>query len=160
MNAGKKTDSAKREEERQMSEETGPKQLVERHMAAFNAHDPDGFPWIADIEWEAPGAQLRGREQALGFIGAFWEAFPDARIHVVRLIGEGSLLAGEGRFTGTHDGTMRTPEGEIPPTGRQVEFRWMSMYEVRGDEVAAEHLYFDQAELMAQLGVAPATAPS
>jgi hypothetical protein len=30
----------------------------------------------------------------------------------------------------------------------------LEMYEVRGDELAAEHLYFDQAELMEQLGAA------
>jgi hypothetical protein len=35
----------------------------------------------------------------------------------------------------------------------------MAMYEVRGDQFASEHLYFDQAELMAQLGVTPAAAP-
>ena len=29
----------------------------------------------------------------------------------------------------------------------------MSMYEVRGDEIAFEHLYFDQVKLMTQLGV-------
>jgi predicted ester cyclase len=138
-----------------VSEEPGPRQVVEHHVAAFNAHDPEAFPWTEDVEWEAPGAQLQGREQALGFIGAFWEAFPDAQVQVTRLIGEGSLLAGEGKFTGTHDGIMRTPDGEIPPTGRRVEFRWMAMYEVRGDQFAAEHLYFDQAELMAQLGVTP-----
>lgn len=143
-----------------MSEETGGKQVVEHHMAAFNAHDADAFPWIEDIEWQAPGAQLRGREQALGFVRGFWEAFPDARVQLTRLIGEGSVLAGEGRFTGTHDGTMRTPDVELPPTGRPIEFRWMAMYEVRGDEVVAEHLYFDQAELMAQLGATPTASTS
>jgi hypothetical protein len=66
------------------------KQVVERHVAAFNARDPDAFPWADDIEWEAPGAQLSGREQALGFIRVFWDAFPDVRNHVERLLGEGA----------------------------------------------------------------------
>ena len=134
-----------------------PKRLVERHVAAFNARDEDAFPWAADLEFVAPGgAQLRGRDEVLGFFHGFWEAFPDARNEVVRLIGEGSTCAGEGTFTGTHTGTMRTPTGELPPTGRRVQFGWMAMYEFRGDALASEHLYFDQAELLGQLGLMPA----
>jgi predicted ester cyclase len=143
-----------------MSEEAAAKQAVERHVAAFNAHDPDADVLAADIEWLSPGTQFRGREQAVEFLRGFWDAFPDARVHPARLIAEGSVVAGEGTFTGTHTGTMRTPDGELPPTGRQVEFRWMTTYEVRGDEIVAEHLIFDQAELMAQLGVTPAAASS
>jgi hypothetical protein len=52
---------------------------------------------------------------------------------------------------------MRTPAGDVPATGRSVDLRWMSSYEVRGDELASEHLYFDQAALLDQLGLRPAT---
>jgi hypothetical protein len=38
-------------------------------------------------------------------------------------------------------------------TGRLVDFRWMSAYEARGDELASEHLYFDQMELLTELGL-------
>jgi hypothetical protein len=31
------------------------------------------------------------------------------------------LAVGEGTFTGTHDGTLYAPTGDIPPTGRPVE---------------------------------------
>jgi predicted ester cyclase len=48
---------------------------------------------------------------------------------------------------------LRTPTGEVPPTGRRVEFRWMSAYEAQGDELASEHLFFDQVELLTQLGL-------
>ena len=128
-----------------------PEQVLEQHVSAWNARDPEAFPWTDDIEWEVPGASLRGREQAVGFISPFWEALPDARLAFVRVIGEGNLLAAQGTLTGTHGGTLRTPHGELPPTGRRVEVRWMAMFEVRGDELAAEHLYFDQSELMSQL---------
>jgi predicted ester cyclase len=74
-----------------------------------------------------------------------------------RPLAEGSVVAAEGRFTGTHTGVMRTPAGDVAATGRQVDFRWMSSYEVRGDELASEHLYFDQAELLGQLGLMPTT---
>jgi hypothetical protein len=33
----------------------------------------------------------------------------------------------------------------------------MSSYAVRGDELASEHLYFDQTKLLGQLGLMPAS---
>jgi predicted ester cyclase len=129
------------------------KQVVERHVDAFNAHQADAEPWAEDAEFVAPGASLSGREEVLAFLGAFWEAFPDGRLELSRLVGEGSLAAAEGRVIGTHSGVFRTPTGEVPATGRLVEFRWMSAYEARGDELASEHLFFDQVELLSQLGL-------
>ena len=131
------------------------KQVVERHIAAFNARDEAGYPWTADFEFVTPGATLKSREEGLGFIRGFWEAFPDARLELVRLISEDSVGAGEGTFAGTHTGVMRTPTGEVQPTGRRVEFRWMAMYGLAGDSLSFEHLYFDQATLLGQLGLMP-----
>jgi len=129
------------------------KQVVERHVDAFNARQADAEPWTDDAEFVAPGASMSGREEVLAFLGAFWEAFPDGRLELSRVFGEGSLAAAEGRFIGTHGGVFRTPTGEVPATGRLVEFRWMSAYEARGDELASEHLFFDQVELLSQLGL-------
>jgi predicted ester cyclase len=138
-----------------------PKQVYQRHLAAFNAKDADAEPWSTDGEFVAPGAQLRGRDEVLGFLRMFWEAFPDAHNDVSRLIAEGPRVVAEGRFTGTHTGTLRTPQGEIPPTERRVEFRWSATCEAHRDELVSEHLYFDQLDLLTQLGVmsaAPAGA--
>jgi predicted ester cyclase len=129
------------------------KQVVERHVDAFNAHQADADPWTEDAEFVAPGTSMRGREDVLAFLGAFWEAFPDGRLKLSRLFGEGSVAAAEGRFIGTHSGVFRTPAGDVPATGRGVDFRWMSVYEARGDELASEHLFFDQVELLTQLGL-------
>jgi predicted ester cyclase len=135
-----------------------PKRVVERHVEAFNVRDADAEPWSDDADFVAPNASMHGREEVLGFLGVFWDAFPDGRLETSRLLAEGSVVAAEGRFIGTHSGVMRTPAGDVAATGRQVDFRWMSSYEVRGDELASEHLYFDQAELLGQLGLMPATS--
>ena len=129
------------------------RQTVERHIAAFNAKDQDAEPWSADAELVTPGGRFEGREQVLGFLKVYWDAFPDARLEITRSIEDGELATVEGMMIGTQTGALQTPDGEIPPTGRGVQIRWMSMYEVRGDEIASEHLYFDQVEFMTQLGV-------
>jgi predicted ester cyclase len=134
-----------------------PRRVVERHVEAFNVRDADAEPWSDDADFVAPNASMHGREEVLGFLGVFWDAFPDGRLETSRLLAEGSVVAAEGRFIGTHSGVMRTPAGDVAATGRHVDFRWMSSYEVRGDELASEHLYFDQAELLGQLGLMPAT---
>ena len=133
---------------------TDPKSVIERHVQAFAAKDAEAEPHSADAEIVAPVGQFRGRDQVLGFLRGYWEAFPDARLEIARSIGEGSLVAAEGLITGTHTGVLRTPNGDVPPTGRAVKVRWMALYEVRGDEIAFEHLYFDQSEFMTQLGLA------
>ena len=134
---------------------SAPMEVVERHFTAFNAKDADAEPFSADAELIAPGAQLRGRNQILDWLRGYWEAFPDARVEPTRSIESGQLVAREGKLFATHTGTFRTPEGEIPATGKRVEIRWMSMYEVAADEVVAEHLYFDPSEFMTQLGITP-----
>jgi hypothetical protein len=63
------------------------KQVVERHVEAFNAHQADAEPWTDDAEFVAPGASMRGREEVLAFLAAFWEAFPDGRLELSRVFG-------------------------------------------------------------------------
>jgi predicted ester cyclase len=129
------------------------RQVIERHIAAFRAKDQDAEPWSADAELVTPGGRFEGREQVLGFLKMYWDAFPDARLEITRSIEDGELVMAEGMMIGTQTGALQTPDGEIPPTGRGVQIRWMSTYDVRGDEIASEHLYFDQVEFMTQLGV-------
>jgi predicted ester cyclase len=131
------------------------REVVERHVEAFNGRRAEADPWAHDAELIAPGASMRGREEVRGFLGAFWDAFPDGRLELSRVFAERSVAAAEGRFIGTHTGVLRTPTGDLPATSRSVEFRWMSSYDVRGDELASEHLYFDQVELLGQLGLMP-----
>jgi predicted ester cyclase len=129
------------------------REVVERHFEAFNGRRAEADPWAQDAELIAPGASMHGREEVQGFLGAFWDAFPDGRLEVSRVFAERSVAAAEGRFIGTHTGVLHTPTGDVPATSRSVEFRWMSSYDVRGDELASEHLYFDQVDLLGQLGL-------
>ena len=134
-----------------------PKSVVEHHVETFNARDVDASPWSNDADFVAPNGAMHGREEVMGFFGVFWNAFPDGRLELSNLLAEGSVVAAEGRFIGTHTGVLASPAGDVAATGRPVDLRWMSSYQVRGDELASEHLYFDQAELLGQLGLMQAT---
>lgn len=100
------------------------------------------------------GAEPTGRDAVLGFLRVFQIAFPDGRLNATRILAEGPHGAVEGVFDGTHSGPLASPNGEVPPTGRTVSFRWAAVYEVEGTELRSEHLFFDQADFLAQLGLA------
>ncbi len=140
---------------------TSAKQAADRHIAAFNAKNMDEFVGneSPDIEFVLPGAvTLRGRDQVRAYLQIFWNAFPDGQVSTREQIVTENAAVTESVFSGTHTGTLQTPNGDIPPTGRRVSLRQVAVQRIKDGVIASEHLYFDQLELMAQLGLAPAPA--
>jgi predicted ester cyclase len=132
---------------------TDPKDVVLRHISAFNARDRHADPWSANAEMVTPAGAMTGRDQVLAFLGVLQEAFPDGLLEVRQMLVDGSAAAVEGAFRGTHNGTLHSPGGDIGATGRSVEFRWAAIYQVEGEHLAWEHLFFDQLDFMGQLGI-------
>jgi predicted ester cyclase len=119
--------------------------VILKHIDAFNARDSDADPWAVDAEMRAPGAQVSGRDNVIGFIAGFQDAFPDLRLEIEQLLGDGAAAAAEGMLKGTHTGVLHTPNGDVAPTGRDLELRWASLYATEGETLKSEHLFFDQA---------------
>ena len=130
-------------------------ELARRHDDAFNSQDAEGRAAIEapDIEFVMPGGMtLRGHEQVKQVVRAFWDALPDAKITAVDQVAIGNVVVAEGTIAGTHSGTFRTPQGEIPRTGNPVSLRYAAVKRFVGDRLVSEHLYFDQLEFLQQLG--------
>jgi steroid delta-isomerase-like uncharacterized protein len=130
-------------------------ELARRHDEAFNSQDPEGRTAIeaSDVEVMYPGGLvLRGHEQVLQLVRAFWNAIPDGKINVDTQLASGDVVFAEGTLTGTHTGAFRTPEGEIPASGKPVTVRYATMKRFREGKLVSEHLYFDQLEFLQQLG--------
>jgi carboxymethylenebutenolidase len=53
----------------------------------------------------------------------------------------------------THDKVMDTFLPGLAPTGRPVRLPIVAVVGFEGDKVASEHIYWDQASLLAQVGV-------
>ena len=132
-----------------------PRDVILKHIAAVNDRDSDADPWATNAEMTAPGAQVSGRDAVIGFVGVFQEAFPDLRLEIKQLLADGAGAAAEGTITGTHDGVFHTPNGDVAPTGRAVELRWAAVYATNGETLKSEHLFFDQMDLLGQLGLLP-----
>ena len=99
----------------------------------------------------------------LARVEMFWDgwqiAFPDNHLTIRALFGSGDQVAVEATFEGTHTGPLPGPDGsEIPATGKHVSAPYADFFTVHGDKIAINHLYYDQLELLIQLGLMPAPA--
>lgn len=136
-----------------------PSDVARRHDDAWNAKDVEGRKACCapDVELEMPGGmQLKGLDQVQQIESAFWQALPDSQITRTDQLIAGDSVITEGFFTGTHTGPFPTPQGEIPASGNPVNIRFASVKRVSAGKIVSEHLYFDQMELMMQIGAMPA----
>jgi steroid delta-isomerase-like uncharacterized protein len=136
-----------------------PKQVVERGVEAWRARDAEAFAALygEDSTISAPGGmELRGPEGAKMFMAGWTAAFPDNDVEILIRHECGSIVVEEGIFSGTHTGDLVTPDGQvIPATGKSVRAPYVDVFEVEGDIVKRERLFFDRLELLTQLGVVP-----
>jgi carboxymethylenebutenolidase len=78
---------------------------------------------------------------------------PDTEmVPVSRTIGQGRLVE-EMVFRFTHSIPMDWMLPGIPPTGKRVEVAMLVVVQFDGDKLAHEHLYWDQASVLVQLGL-------
>src|SRR5260221_14785313 len=85
---------------------------------------------------------------------------PDTTMRPVsRTIGEDGLVD-EMIFTFTHSQEMPWMLPGVAPTGRRVEVALVAIVKFRDGKVAHEHIYWDQASVLVQVGlIDPATLP-
>ena len=126
-----------------------------RMLEAFNEGDWDAFrEQIADdvvyVE-SGTGRRIEGAESYIALCQGWRRAPPDVRGVVLRELAAGPVTAPEVARSGTHDGPLPTPNGDIPATGRPVSLEATLWVEVRDDAVAEVHHHLDVMALMSQI---------
>lgn len=130
-------------------------------VEAFNGHDEGRIRQLfaEDTQFEAPGdVRVEGREPATEYAMSWLRAFPDAGITVNNELEAGGWVVQEFTFEGTHEEALSTPVGDIPPTHRRLTGRGAQIYRVENGAIADTRLYFDQVQVMTQLGLMPEPA--
>ena len=84
----------------------------------------------------------------------FLEAFPDMRITLDDVIGEGEKVATRGHWVGTHKGAFMG----VPATGKAVNVKFMDMWRFENGKAVENWVQMDLLSLMQQLGVVPGQA--
>jgi steroid delta-isomerase-like uncharacterized protein len=128
--------------------------IVREHMDSENRHEFDAtlatfhhprYELIATDEvYDGPEEVARYFEETRG-------AFPDQRNELVALHHADDGVLVEAIVRGTHKGTLRS----LPPTGREFELPILAFFVFEGsDKLVCERVYFDQATVLRQLGIA------
>jgi carboxymethylenebutenolidase len=103
----------------------------------------------------------RGRAEVRDFYANHFvsQLPPDIEIVAVsRTIGQGRVVD-EMILRFTHSIRMDWLLPGIPPTGKRVEVPFVAIIQFEGDKIAHEHLYWDQASVLVQLGLLDRTLP-
>jgi steroid delta-isomerase-like uncharacterized protein len=136
------------------------KRVLEQAIELWNATDREGWAalYTDDVVYEAPGgARISGlADLKVQYFDALVTAAPDRASEDVVLIAEGDDVVELARYTGTHTGTWRNPNGvEIPATGKKVDFPFVGVFKVEDGKISSIRIHFDQIEVLTQLGLMP-----
>jgi len=135
---------------------------VRRLNAAVNAHDlnPIGEMYAEDGEFTWPGfPTMKGRQAVVAFYAHILGAFPDVHLTITRIIEHGDNVAVEYETSATNTGPLPLATGELPATNKQIAVKAVSIATADASgRITAQREYFDQVEILAQLGLMPLPA--
>jgi steroid delta-isomerase-like uncharacterized protein len=130
------------------------KTLVRRFGDLINAQNLDGAfaLFTADfVDHGLPPGAPSGVESSRQFFKARFAAFPDLHATLTDIIAEGDRVASRMHIDGTHQGSLMG----IPPTGKHVQWSFISIHRIADGKIAEHWTEMDTLGLMQQLGVVP-----
>ena len=115
--------------------------------------------YAPDAVVEAPDApRVEGAAAIAEYHLTLQRAFPDASFEYRSTFEIGDVAIDEGWFVGTHTDVLSTPAGDVPPTGKHLRVRACDIVEVRDGVAVAHRFFYDQLDLMTQLGLTDSSA--
>jgi len=149
------------------AEPGGEKKQVEANLKRFDQLDFDAYSQRKDMklfrEIHCPdvkvvfpnGRTTHGIDQHVADINGLFNGTPDSRItaHPIAF-GSGDWTATTGVLEATFSEPMKLPDGKsISPTGKKVKMPMATIARWKDGCIAEEHLFWDNAEYMKQLGL-------
>lgn len=140
---------------------TDPEAVARAYVAMWNDRDYAAIPELVSASFvmydpaapargvAGPKGEVHGRAGLEQFVEFVTTAFPDFEIAVLDLLADESLVMYEVRLRMTHDG----PLGRLPPTGRRVDLRGVSILRLDDGVVAEHRFHTNMADVGAQLGL-------
>jgi steroid delta-isomerase-like uncharacterized protein len=91
---------------------------------------------------------LRGPNGLKGWVTTVRTAFPDVRFTVDEEVAEGDKIVNRWSARGTHLGPLM----DIPPSGKAILLRGMTLFTVVGNKVSVEYAVEDMLGMLQQIG--------
>lgn len=113
--------------------------VIDRLVAAMNAHDLDGASGLIDVNYRSeqpahPGRAFVGRAQMRANWEAMFAGIPDFRAEVRRSVRDGNSVWSEWRWSG------------IRSDGQIFEMSGVTIFEIAADRIVAGRLYLEEVE--------------
>jgi steroid delta-isomerase-like uncharacterized protein len=126
--------------------------LGDRYMEARNSPDLDLLDTIFDADAVIHDASAPGDLQGLAALKTYYTRshtiYPDLQITLDNFMISGDHVIWYWTFTGTNTG----PLDQMPPTGKSVKFSGIAIDHMKAGKVIEEWVYFNQLDMMMQLG--------
>jgi len=136
-------------------------EIVSQFVAALSAQDAETMAslhakdyvvdWVYGDAFENPPSSAA---ESAAFFPAWFAGFDEIDYNVKRTIAAEEVVVTEWVFTGMHTGPLGPPvfEERLAPTGRTIQFRGVTIYDVREGLIQRETIYMDLATLLVELG--------
>lgn len=134
------------------------KKVADKIVKTINSGDPVALAnlYTQDavmIQSGEPGP-VRGHAALLKSFQGMVRTFPDFKVEFPSIFYSGDTIIFEGVSHYTFTGPMATPEGDVAPTGKSVNNRFVFLAKISPNGLIAEdRTYFDNLDLMKQLGL-------
>ena len=137
-------------------------EIVSKQVAAMKAQDFDVMrslhaidfivDWVTSDAYENPPSSA---EVSNKFFPAWFAGFGEMDYEVKRTIAAEDVVVTEWVFTGTNTNPIEPPvfEETVDPTGKTIEFRGVTIYDVDDGLIQKETIYMDLATLIVELGI-------
>ena len=137
----------------------GQLEFIQELLGAWNSHDPDRVAEFyaadycgVDISQPTPHS---GKEGIRRTLASYWQAFPDFKIKYEETIEQGARIVVLWSAEGTHEGRIMN----IPPTGKKIKARGVSVFTIENNLVTHALYFWDVAGLLREIGLLPELAP-
>lgn len=125
--------------------------LIADYSLAHHSGTYDGHHLAEDAVLTSPTGEIVGREAIAGFLNNFYAPIGDIGVNVDLSFVSDPHAAALYHITGVHSG----PVLGVPPTGRPIDFRLSTLYEVTDSHISHIWAYFDLLGLFQELGGVP-----
>jgi steroid delta-isomerase-like uncharacterized protein len=124
-------------------------------LLAYNTTDPEKIDDVVTDDFVAHhtgvDGDIEGPEAYKARIEEITTAFPDFEMNELVQVIDGEYAAGLYHWTGTHEGEFMG----IPPTGKTVDTRSLTLTRMEAQKATEMWVYTDTPAMMAQLGIEP-----
>jgi len=132
------------------------KELVNAFTQATNHADWAAFDSLLTDDFSrhsqaTQGVEINSREAFVKLQESFFASCPDQKITPHMLIAEGDKVAAYATYSGTQTG----PLGDLPPKGKSMESKFLTIFRIEDGRIAEIWVEWDNLAMLTQLGHFP-----